>query len=216
MNSEYPHAGKDLNKPIIRDLIPLVYPGDGYFTVNEFREMIVKYHEENGGKSWKAVEKDAPIRRVLQEYVEQHGWKRVKEGKAFSWGLPKKSTKPITPKNCPVTLTLGSGTGSVYLYYYPRDKESANSKRESVWECNIGMTKRSTFKRVGEQKEKFDHQSPEVGLEIKTNNPRALEKAIHAILELKGQQVETSGKGSEWFLTSPTEVVGIYTILNSI
>ena len=90
MNSEYPHAGKHLNKPIIRDIIPLVYPGEGYFTVNEFREMIVKYHEENGGKSWKAVEKDAPIRRVLQEYVEQQGWKRVKEGKAFSWGLPKR------------------------------------------------------------------------------------------------------------------------------
>lgn len=214
MNSEYPHAGKHLNKPIIRDIIPLVYQGEGYFTVNEFREMIVKYHEENGGDSWEAVEKDAPIRRVLQEYVEQHGWKRVKKGKVFSWGLPEKSPKP--PKDSVVTLTLGSGTGSVYLYYYPRDKESANSKRESVWECNIGMTKRSTSKRVGEQKEKFDHQNPEIGLKIKTNNPRALEKAIHAILELKGQQVETSGKGSEWFLTSPTEVVGIYTILNSI
>lgn len=216
MNSEYPHAGKHLNKPIIRDLIPLVYPGEGYLTVNEFRKIIVKYHEENGGKSWEAVEKDAPIRRVLQEYVEQHGWKCVKKGKVFGWGLSKKSTGSITPQNCPVTLTLGSGTGSVYLYYYPRDKESANSKRESVWECNIGMTKRSTSKRVGEQKEKFDHQIPEIGLEIKTNNPRALEKAIHAILELKGQRVETSGKGNEWFLTSPTEVVGIYTILNSI
>lgn len=214
MNSEYPHAGKHLNKPIIRDIIPLVYPGKGFFTVSEFREMIVKYHKENGGKSWKAVEKDAPIRRVLQECVEQHGWKRVKEGKAFSWGLPKESPEP--PKGYPVALTLGSGTGSVYLYYYPRDKESANSKRESVWECNIGMTKRSTSKRVGEQKEKFDHQSPEIGLAIKTNNPSALEKAIHAILELKGQQVETSGKDSEWFLTSPTEVAGIYTILNSI
>ena len=78
------------------------------------------------------------------------------------------------------------------------------------------MTKRSIPKRVREQKEKFDHQNPKIGLEIKTNNPRALEKAIHAILELKGQQVETSGRGNEWFLTSPTEVAGIYTILNSI
>ena len=128
MNSEYQHAGKHLNKPIIRDLIPLVYPGEGYFTVNEFREMAEEYHKENGGKSWKGVEKDAPIRYVLQEYVEQHGWKRVKEGKAFSWGLPKKRPEPITPKDYPVTLTLGSGTGSVYLFYYPRDKESANSK----------------------------------------------------------------------------------------
>ncbi|MYC74673.1 hypothetical protein F4X10_02735 [Candidatus Poribacteria bacterium] len=74
MNSEYPHAGKHLNKPIIRDLIPLVYPGEGYFTVNEFREMIAKYHEENGGKSWIVKGIDNLIRYVLQEYVEQHGW----------------------------------------------------------------------------------------------------------------------------------------------
>ena len=100
---------------------------------------------KKGGESWIAVEKDAPIRRVLQECVEQHGWKRVKEGKAYSWGLPKESPKPPKegpepPKDFPVALTLGSGTGSVYLYYYPRDKESANSKRESAWECNIGRT----------------------------------------------------------------------------
>ena len=216
MNSEYQHAGKHLNKPIIRDLIPLVYPGDGYFTVKKFLRMIEEYHKENGGEGWGVKWQTGPIRYVLEEYVEQHGWKRVKEGKAFSYGLPKKSTEPITPKDYPVRLTLGSGTGSVYLYYYPRDKESANSKRESLWECNIGRTKRSPSKRVREQKDKFDHQNPEIGLEIKTNNPRALEKAIHAILELKGQRVETSGGGSEWFLTSPTEVAGIYTILNSI
>ena len=52
MNSEYPHAGKHLNKPIIRDLIPLVYPGEGYFTVKEFWGMIEKYHMENGGENW--------------------------------------------------------------------------------------------------------------------------------------------------------------------
>ena len=216
MNSEYQHAGKHLNKPIIRDLIPLVYPGEGYFTVKEFQEMMEKYHMENGGKSWKVSWKTGLIRSVLQEYVEQHGWECKNEKSPFRYGLPKKGTQPITSKDYSVTLTLGSGTGSVYLYYYPREKESANSNRESVWECNIGITKRSPSKRVREQKEKFDHQNPEIGLEIKTNNPRALEKAIHAILELKGQRIETSGKGTEWFLTSPTEVAGIYTILNSI
>ena len=216
MNSEYQYAGKPLNKPIIRDLIPKVYPGEGYFTVNEFREMVVKYHRENGGGEWKAVEKDAPIRRVLKELEEQQQWECIKEGKSFSWGLPKEITGSITPKDYPVSLTLGYGTGSVYLHYYPRDKESANSKRKSIWECKIGMTKRPVAKRVREQKEKFDHQTPQIGLEIKTNSPRTLEKAIHAILELKGQRIETSGKGNEWFLTSPTEVAGICTILNSI
>ena len=66
MNSEYPHAGKHLNKPIIRDLIPLVYPGEGYFTVKEFWGMIEKYHMENGGENWIVRWKTGPIRYIAQ------------------------------------------------------------------------------------------------------------------------------------------------------
>ena len=214
MTSEYPHAGKHLSKPIIRDIIPLVYPGDGYFTVNEFREMIVKYHEKNGGESWKALEKDAPIRRVLQEYVEQRGWKRVKKEKAFGWGLPKKSTKPT--KGYPVTLTLGSGAGAVYVYYYPRDKELAESKHKSVWECKVGMTESDVETRVKAQRTTAIYEEPEIGLEIRTDNPRCLERAIHAILELKGKKIDTGSKANEWFLTSPSEVMLIQTLINGI
>lgn len=221
MNSEYPHAGKHLNKSIIRDIIPSVYPGEGFFTVNEFREMIVKYHEENGGKSWKAVEKDAPIRRVLQEYVEQHGWKCVKEGKTFSWGLPKESPdppkeSPDPPKDSAVPLTLGSGTGAVYVYYFPRDKKFAESEKKSVWQCKIGMTESDVGSRVKRQMTAAIYEKPEIGLEIRTDNPRCLEKAIHAILELKDRKIDTSGKANEWFLTSPNEVMIIYILINGI
>ena len=221
MNSEYPHAGKHLNKPIIRDIILSVYPGNGYFTVNEFGEMIVKHHEENGGKSWKAVEKDAPIRRVLQECVERHGWKRVKEGKAFSWGLPKERTEPPKestepPKGYPVTLTLGSGAGAVYVYYYPRDKKLAESEGKSVWECKIGMTGSDVGSRVKGQLTAAIYEKPEIGLEIRTDNPRCLETAIHAILELKGRKIDTDGGGNEWFFTSPNEVMMIYILINGI
>ena len=216
MNSEYPHAGKHLNKPIIRDIILSVYPGEGYFTVNEFREMIVKHHEENGGKSWKAVEKDAPIRRVLQEYVEQHGWECKNEKRPFSYGLPKKSTEPITPKDYPVPLTLGSGAGAVYVYYYPRDKELAESKHQSVWECKVGMTESDVETRVKAQRTTAIYEEPEIGLEIRTDNPRCLEKAIHAILELKDRKIDTGSKANEWFLTSPNEVMVIHTLINGI
>ena len=214
MNSEYPHAGKHLNKPIIRDIIPLVYPREGYFTVNEFREMIVKYHEENGGKSWKAVEKDAPIRRVLQEYVEQHGWKCLNEKIPYSWGLPKKSTEPTKDSLAP--LTLGSGTGAVYVYYYPRDKKLAESEGKSVWECKIGMTESDVGSRVKGQMTAAIYEKPEIGLEIRTDNPRCLERAIHAILELKDKKIDTSGKANEWFFTSPNEVMIIQILINGI
>lgn len=216
MTSEYPHAGKHLNKPIIRDLIPLVYPGEGYFTINEFREMMEKYHLENGGKSWKVRWKTGLIRYVLQEYVEQHGWECKNEKKPFRYGLPKTGTQPITPKDYPVTLTLGSGAGAVYVYYYPRDKELAASKHQSVWECKVGMTESDVETRVKAQRTTAIYEEPEIGLEIRTDNPRCLERAIHAILELKGKKIDTGSKANEWFLTSPNEVMVIQTLINGI
>lgn len=221
MNSEYPHAEKHLNKPIIRDLIPLVYPGEGYFTVKEFRGMIEKYHRENGGKSWKVRGKNNLIYYVLQEYEEQHGWTCVKEGKAFSWGLPKKSTEPPKestepPKDPAVPLTLGFGTGAVYVYYFPRDKKLAESERKSVWQCKIGRTESDVGSRVKRQMTAAIYEKPEIGLEIRTDNPRCLEKAIHAILELKGRKIDTDGGGNEWFFTSPNEVMVIQTLINGI
>ena len=216
MNPEYPHAGKHLNKPIIRDIIPLVYPGEGYFTIKQFQEMMEKYHIENGGKSWKVRWKTGLIRYVLQEYVEQHGWECKNEKIPFSYGLPKKSTEPITPKDYPVTLTLGSGAGAVYVYYYPRDKELAESKKESLWQCKVGMTESDVGSRVKGQMTAAIYEKPEIGLEIRTDNPRCLERAIHAILELKGRKIDTDGGGNEWFFTSPNEVMIIQILINGI
>ena len=220
MNSEYPHAGKHLNKPVIRYLIPLVYPGEGYFTVNEFREMIAKYHEENGGKSWIVKGIDNLIRYVLQEYVEQHGWTCQNEKIPYRWGLPKERTEPPKARTEPakdsdVPLTLGSGTGAVYVFYYPRDKKLAESKGKSVWECKIGMTEGDVGSRVKGQMTAAIYEKPEIGLEIRTDNPRCLEKAIHAILELKGRKIDTDG-GNEWFFTSPNEVMVIQILINGI
>lgn len=221
MNSEYPHVGKHLNKPIIRDLIPLVYPGEGHFTIRQFREMMEKYHMENGGKNWKVKGKNNLIRYVLQEYVAQHGWECVDEKTPYSWGLPKKSTE--TPKErtepskgYPVHLTIGSGTGAVYVYYFPRDKNLAESEGKSVWQCKVGRTEGDVGSRVKGQMTAAIYEKPEIGLEIRTDNPRCLEKAIHAILELKGRKIDTDGGGNEWFFTSPNEVMMIQILVNGI
>lgn len=113
-------------------------------------------------------------------------------------------------------MTLGSGSGAVYVYYYPRDKELAESKRKSVWECKVDMTESDVDSRVRAQRTTATYQEPKVGLEIRTDNPRCLEKAIHAILELKGRKIDTDGGGNEWFFTSPNEVVIIQILINGI
>ena len=129
---------------------------------------------------------------------------------------PVKSAGESPANEPPTSLTLGSGSGAAYLYYYPRDKELAESKRKPVWECKIGMTNGDVEHRVKSQRSTAVYEEPEIGLEIRTDNPRALEKAIHAVLELKGKRIETSGNGNEWFMTSPNEVMVIATVVNGI
>ncbi len=125
-------------------------------------------------------------------------------------------TDPIAPGELSGVVMLGSGSGAVYVYYYPRDKKLAESERKSVWECKVGMTESDVGNRVRSQRTTAIYEEPEIGLEIRTDNPRCLEKAIHAILELKGRKIDTSGKGNEWFLTSPNEVMVLQTLINGI
>ena len=113
-------------------------------------------------------------------------------------------------------MTLGSGSGAVYVYYFPRDKKLAESEEKSVWECKVGMTESDVDTRIKAQRTTASYEKPEIGLEIRTDNPRCLERAIHAILELKGRKIDTSGGGNEWFFTSPNEVMMIYILINGI
>ena len=107
------------------------------------------------------------------------------------------------------TITIGRGTGAVYLYYLPEYQHSAKRSGKSVWQCKIGMTENDVDTRVKSQATTALPEEPEIALIMRTNNPRALEKSIHAILDLQGKRTKTSG-GSEWFMTSPMEVEQIY------
>ena len=105
--------------------------------------------------------------------------------------------------------TIGSGQGSVYLYYYPQYRERAESESEKVWECKIGMTMHSEADgRIKEQATGLP-ENPKIGLHIKTDKHRQIERIIHEILKVRGKHIDEA-PGKEWFLTSPSEVEEIY------
>ena len=112
-------------------------------------------------------------------------------------------------KNIAPERTIGSGKSSVYLYYYPQYRESAESKGGKVWACKIGRTIHSEPQtRIREQATGLP-ESPKIGLHIKTDRSEKIERIIHDILKLRGRYVD-SAPGKEWFLTSPSEVQEIY------
>ena len=112
---------------------------------------------------------------------------------------------------------FGTGKHWVYLYYFSKDKEEAESKGASVWECKIGsaggFTRTGKLKRDAPEKRVKRQTSgtpvpPRIALLLRTDLHTTLETVIQGTLTLQGKHLPQA-QGKEWFLTNPSEVVGI-------
>jgi hypothetical protein len=99
----------------------------------------------------------------------------------------------------------GLTQGEVYVYSYPCYIELATLKNESSYPVKIGMTALTADERIAEQTTTAMPEFPLLLHTFKTPTPRALERALHGILESRGQVLE-SRVGSEWFRSSSDEV----------
>ena len=104
---------------------------------------------------------------------------------------------------------IGSGRNSVYLYYDQQKRDNAESKDENTWECKIGMTVQELHIRIYQQADTVPAERFKLGLHIKTDRPEEIERIIHGILKVRGKHI-SDAPGTEWFLTSPSEVEEIY------
>jgi len=92
----------------------------------------------------------------------------------------------------------GAGSGVLYAYGY----------RCTPDRLKIGITEGDTIERIAAQITTGTPDKPVLLIEIKTNTCRALERAMHAILETRGKKI--IGGGKEWFKATPEEVLEIY------
>ncbi len=107
-----------------------------------------------------------------------------------------------------VDVIIGVGNSAVYLYYLPAYRIVAEKNGESVWQCKIGRTDRDPLGRILAQASTALPEKPHLALIVKTKHPLYMESAIHSVLKLRGQHIKNS-PGSEWFLTSPDEVLAL-------
>lgn len=95
-------------------------------------------------------------------------------------------------------LRCGDGAGIVYAYGYACLPDR----------LKVGSAEVDTVQRIAAQIKTSTPDKPCLLLEIRTDQCRALERAIHAILEVRGRKI--SGGGIEWFRVSRDEVIKIY------
>ena len=204
MNNNYKFSGIPLKRSIATELILDFYADKGKaFSVSEIRETVLEYHVENGGDpptgDLKSIIRSAIRFLKDSEYAEQ-----------VVLGYWRFSNPEDNPKD--ETKIIGSGSGTVYVYYFPKDRENAKSKKDSSWECKIGKADDDPDKRIEEQIRKSPtalSEEPVKPLFIKTDRPKEVEDAIHAILIAQGKH-KKDAPGNEWFITSPDEVEDIY------
>jgi hypothetical protein len=111
--------------------------------------------------------------------------------------------EPEPERRVHIQREIGNGPESVYVYYHDAYAELARRKGLFEWECKVGSTLGDPDLRViGEGALTAFPRCPIIGLVIRTENARSLERAIHAALTLAGKRIEGGG-GYEWFLTSP-------------
>jgi hypothetical protein len=95
-------------------------------------------------------------------------------------------------------VRLGTGAGVVYAYGY----------RCAPDRLKIGSTQNDAVQRIAAQINTSTPDRPTLYLEMRTDSCRALERALHRVLEVRGGKVE--GAGAEWFKTTTEEVIEIY------
>src|SRR5260221_10280687 len=72
----------------------------------------------------------------------------------------------------------------------------------------IGYATGDTVQRIADQIGTSTPDKPILHIEIKTDDCRALERALHAVLRVRGRKVV--GGGDEWFKATRDEVIAIY------
>lgn len=211
MNNQYEYFEKPLTPGIAKKLIQELFAGQ---TVQkqEIMRIVEETHQERGGLPSQA-QYNNPV--TLALYNMRREGEANNPGKSDNWLIPSSTQNDDSVDPEPNNLDLepekiiGFGKQSVYLYYFPTYRRLAELEGEEVWACKIGRAKNDPLIRISAQTRTALPEYPKVGLIIKTGEFVLMEKTLQGILKLQGKHKQDA-PGTEWFITSPSEVEQIY------
>ena len=183
----------------------------GQRSAADFEKWIKNYHKQHGNMNSAFGERMGLHPKIVPVMVEnvRRRHKAIVAGEAES---PDSIPNPSKNMNLNSERTIGSGKSSVYLYYDQQKRKNAESKSRNVWECKIGMTVQELHTRIYQQSGTVPAERLKIGLHVKTDNCEKIERIIHDILKVRGKHIEDA-PGTEWFLTSLSEVEEIYNFI---
>jgi hypothetical protein len=107
-------------------------------------------------------------------------------------------------------VVIGGGPESVYVYYNETDERLARAEGRDTWDCKIGFTAGNVSVRIlGQAPLTSMARLPKVGLVIKTDDAKGLERVLHYMLDEAEARIDDA-PGTEWFVTSPKRIADWY------
>ena len=181
-DSGYKYQGKPLTREIASETIFNMYAGKPPVDFKTILERVSQYHENKGGLPAAERRGSWVIHRALS-LLKTQKCATPMEGNVWdrSWRIHEEDIH-YYERDYP--KTIGNGSGSVYLYYYPIYKREAKTQRQLFWKCKIGYTNRDAGHRAKEQVRTGLPEPPITALTIKTDEPAVLEKKIQSILKI--------------------------------
>ena len=226
MSEKYEHKDKRLTSEIAAELIFKTYKGKAPFDLETIWMVVYNQHLKNSGLPPRGVLEGSEYEDIegVVRFVCKRGLNILKTNGCLTqtghlYKIHEEIKKDYLP-NYP--FELGKGKEEVYLYYYERYREFSELKRppiwkhnrDYIWECCIGRTRlQDADTRVKQQGTKLP-ENPTHALTMKTDDSVRLEKIIHDILKEQGKWIPKAG-GREWFMTSPEQVVEIYSFVKT-
>ena len=227
---EYKYEDIPLLPQITREIICELFSGQE-IKARDIRDEVLQHHLDRGGENVSSDKLRVLTKGALPD-LSKKGIASKGAGKGF-WIISSKTNreqpKPVVSKVVDVAvpslslsevtvdaplrdfsaITCGSGSGVVYVFCFPSQRDDAKKKGEHCFNCNIGFSEKKTAWQRAKEKTQSHNEEPELLLIFRTDKPYGLENAIHAVLDLHGKRTKKNKK-SEWFITNPREVLGLY------
>ncbi len=197
MSNNYKHKGLPFTTEIAEKFLNRLSGKE--FHIERIGQVVLQQHLDNGGAPPEEGLSDIVHRALLRLYYADGRAKRSSRSDKNIW--------EIFPEGRQI---FGSGTGAVYCFYEPRDREKAEARGECQWPCNIGETSGDVEERVQQQTRQWTVE-PRIDLILQTSQQKDLEAKIHNLLKALDRHLKGfKGSGREWFNTSPKEIIFLY------
>lgn len=115
-------------------------------------------------------------------------------------GVAEEQANKEIAESVDTTNVAREGVGEAVVYAYGYDFCPDRLK--------VGYATGDTVRRIADQIGTSTPGKSVLRVEIKTDDCRALERAIHAVLRARGRKI--IGGGDEWFKATPDEIIAIY------